>query len=771
GAIQVWLSVPSCTLLDLLMTSSSGNSRASKKKTVQFALPGRIVRPLQWRDDVIWARVETPRKRPPNPSLEDLFQPDINMATGGAGGHRRTGSNCSSIDSTYANSSSQDDSHSSSSRDSVSSKGDSTESSLTECPAGDQVRGPPPIKIPLRSCAECVQCALMDDALRRADLTRRETDLKLRSYESQIRSLQQACDSAETALRDERAMHAVTRQELSRVVERLKFYTGSKIALSTAIKDYRAMRNCGSFSGPQSLRDEKNASKDSVGVQWNRTFRKSRGAKVAESKHKQVICIQQLNSLGRNSDIGVQVNLHSARLDDDRSKLTAKMRYGIAAVFQDKSAKTLPSHLGRNNTRNGISKPLRGVITEREMALGILSKEVKLLQEERDHLQELLTHSLQDVVPQHLGHVSKGLQEQLSGLRAENRRLLESYNAERLLRKKYYNMVEDLKGKIRVYCRIKPKSGSQLNNKTFVTVLEPTDDYTLIVHTQRGDKEFTFDRIFLPQQNQDEIFAETNSLVQSAMDGYNVCIFAYGQTGSGKTYTLTGNSNTETMEAEGIAPRAFRRIFHLVRENDTRRRLRVEESFHSLFGVNEKRVIDLRRPFNREAGLQEKLEVRRDSSGHTYVPGATIEEVSNSAQLVECFVRALRNRKVACTRMNVESSRSHFVATVLITSTNRLTGSVLRGKLSLVDLAGSERLDKSALEGNNIRETNSINKSLSALGDVIHALAAQQSHVPYRNNKLTMLMQDSIGGSAKTLMFVNVSSDVDNVEETVNSLV
>ncbi|EEC09936.1 hypothetical protein IscW_ISCW019337 [Ixodes scapularis] len=402
GAIQVWLSVPSCTLLDLLMTSSSGGCRTSKKKTVQFALPGRIVRPLQWRDDVIWARVEAPRKRPPNPSLEDLFQPEMNMAAGGGAGHRRNGSNCSSIDSTYANSSSQDDNHSSSSRDSVSSKGDSMESSLAESPTGDHDRGPPPIKVPLRPCGDCMQCALMDDSLRRADLTRRETDLKLRSYESQIRSLQQACDSAETALRDERSLHAVTRQELSRVVERLKFYTGNKIALSAVLKDYRTLRNCGTIAGPQSLRDEKDVGKDTVGVQWNRTFRKSRGAKVAETKHQQVICIQHLNSLGRNSDIGVQVNLHSARLDEDRSKLTAKMRYGIAAVFQDKSAKTLPP------------------------------REVKLLQEERDHLQELLTHSLQDVVPQHLNHVSRELQEQLSGLRAENQRLLESYNAERV---------------------------------------------------------------------------------------------------------------------------------------------------------------------------------------------------------------------------------------------------------------------------------------------------------------------------------------------------
>lgn len=106
-----------------------------------------------------------------------------------------------------------------------------------------------------------------------------------------------------------------------------------------------------------------------------------------------------------------------------------QMRYGIAAVFQDKSEKKPQSRVGRS-TR--ISKPLRGVITERETALGILSKEVKILQEERDHLQELLQHSLQTMVPQHVSHVSKETQEQLSYLQSENQRLLESYNAERV---------------------------------------------------------------------------------------------------------------------------------------------------------------------------------------------------------------------------------------------------------------------------------------------------------------------------------------------------
>ncbi|XP_070387747.1 uncharacterized protein [Dermacentor albipictus] len=815
--VRVWLTVPSSALLEPLMSSSAAalGCRSSKKKTVHFALPGRVIRPLQWRDDVIWARVEPIKgRRHATVGGGHLFQPPssetssttvITAECTATHVHRRSASNCSSVDSNYANVSSQEDNQSSSSGDSVpniviltcsgqrsivrigsestsvdssasqqgsrsdsdyQSKNDSSElSSMTEGSPPTSARGPEQrtsgdvgaaLAFSQRlQCTECVQCALMEDAVQRLEASRREAGLKLRSYEAQIRSLQQACCSAEATLRDEKALHAVTRQELGRVLDRLRFYTGSRTAVSSsssaALKDYRALRNSKNTSQNPCLSS----------VQWNRTFRKNRaGVKVCESKCQHVISIQQTRG-AHNSDIGVQVNL-LARSIDDRPKLSAKMRYGIAAVFQDKSScKTLPSNAGRG-TR--ISKPLRGVITEREAALGILSREVKLLQEERDHLQELLQHSLQGVVPQHAAHVARGLQEQIDSLKAENQRLLDSYNAERVLRKKYYNMVEDMKGKIRVCCRVKPLTTDQ-QNKDALSVIDATDDYTLVVHAPRGDKEFTFDRVFMPHHTQEDVFGETNSLVQSAMDGYNVCIFAYGQTGSGKTYTLTGVSNTEQLQAEGIAPRAFRRMFELVKENEMKQSFVVTATFVELYN---ERFVDL---LKANSNPEEKLEVRKDSSGHTFVPGVTTEEVSNSAQLCECFARALRNRRVACTRMNAQSSRSHFVATVEITSTNRLNGAVLRGKLSLVDLAGSERLEKSGLEGQHIKETNSINKSLSALGDVIQALVTQQSHVPYRNNKLTMLMQDSLGGTAKTLMFVNVSPSSEHVEETVNSLV
>ncbi len=165
-----------------------------------------------------------------------------------------------------------------------------------------------------------------------------------------------------------------------------------------------------------------------------------------------------------------------------------------------------------------------------------------------------------------------------------------------------------------------------------------------------------------------------------------------------------------------------------------------------------------------------KLEIKRDPRGTVTVPGVTVVEVTSASQLMTNIQAGLQRRHTSSTNMNRESSRSHLIITVQIESTNLQTQSVTRGKLSFVDLAGSERVKKSGSAGEQLKEAQAINKSLSALGDVISALASEQAHIPYRNHKLTMLMSDSIGGTAKTLMFVNVSPTDSNLDETQNSL-
>uniref|UniRef100_H3AQU2 Kinesin-like protein n=2 Tax=Latimeria chalumnae TaxID=7897 RepID=H3AQU2_LATCH len=317
-------------------------------------------------------------------------------------------------------------------------------------------------------------------------------------------------------------------------------------------------------------------------------------------------------------------------------------------------------------------------------------------------------------------------------------------------------------GKIRVFCRIRPFNKSEVARGSQCVVSHP-DEYTITVESSRGLKEFQFDRVFSSTSSQENVFEDTSRLIQSAVDGYNVCIFAYGQTGSGKTFTMIGDKQ---QEAPGVVPRAFKQIFQIMEENKGRFSFKV--SAYMLEMYNE-RLLDLF--VAPSESLSKKLEVRKDKNGLVYVQGAETREVTSAEELFLMFQQGCTNRHIASTRMNAESSRSHFIIAIILESTNLTNGTVSYGKLSLVDLAGSERAAKTGATDEQLKEANSINKSLSALGDVISALSNEQPFVPYRNNKLTMLMQDSLGGNAKTLMFVNISPAEWNAEETVASLI
>ncbi|XP_064618815.1 myosin-9-like isoform X3 [Lineus longissimus] len=355
----------------------------------------------------------------------------------------------------------------------------------------------------------------------------------------------------------------------------------------------------------------------------------------------------------------------------------------------------------------------------------------------------------------------KELELEAKKLREEVKVLGDNFNSERVLRKKYFNMVEDMKGKIRVYCRARPLSKDELNRGNHSVIRSP-DEYTINVETNRGLKEFQFDNIFMPDHSQEKVFEDTNNLVQSAVDGYNVCIFAYGQTGSGKTFTMIGD---KAQNFPGIAPRAFDRIFDLIEEN--KKKFSFSVSCYMMELYNDK-LLDL---FSRDSShADDRFDIKKDKKGMVFILGAEVKQVSSAKELYTVFDEGSKNRHVASTMMNAESSRSHLIIGVVIESTNRTSGNVMRGKLSLVDLAGSERVAKTGATAQQLKEANSINKSLSALGDVISALSSEQSFIPYRNNKLTMLMQDSLGGNSKTLMFVNISPADYNADETSISL-
>ncbi|XP_018022795.2 kinesin-like protein KIN-14I isoform X1 [Hyalella azteca] len=399
-------------------------------------------------------------------------------------------------------------------------------------------------------------------------------------------------------------------------------------------------------------------------------------------------------------------------------------------------------------------------LEEKEEECNMLKLDVDTVTEENAKLQKTLKQLTDEKQEQEaLVTTHRRTEDTLKKLMEENRVLAEDFNRERVLRKKYYNQIEDMKGKIRVFCRLRPPTELE-RRRGSEDVTQVEDQFSLGVNSTRGYKSFVFDRVFKPHESQEAVFQDTNALIQSAMDGYNTTIMAYGQTGSGKTYTMIGEAGSP-----GIAPRAFNRLFELAEEGRARQEVQIHCYMLELY--NDKLIDLLRGNSHIEP---EKLEVKRDKRGSVHVQGALVRHVNTAQHLHEVFEEGLSNRHTSSTNMNAESSRSHLLIVITVTVTSKQNGSVLRGKLTLVDLAGSERTHKSGAAAETLKEANSINKSLSALGDVIAALSSEASFVPYRNSKLTMLLQDSLGGNAKTLVFVNISPALYNVEESVVSL-
>ncbi|KAL1203039.1 Kinesin-like protein KIN-14M [Cardamine amara subsp. amara] len=343
------------------------------------------------------------------------------------------------------------------------------------------------------------------------------------------------------------------------------------------------------------------------------------------------------------------------------------------------------------------------------------------------------------------------------------------------LRKKLHNTIQELKGNIRVFCRVRPLLSGENSSDEARTISYPTSLEALgrgIDLMQNGQKHcFTFDKVFVPSASQEDIFVEISQLVQSALDGYKVCIFAYGQTGSGKTYTMMGRPGNP--DEKGLIPRCLEQIFQ------TRQSLRSQgwkyELQVSMLEIYNETIRDLLST-NKEAvrsdnGVSpQKYAIKHDASGNTHVVELTVVDVRSSREVSFLLDHAARNRSVGKTAMNEQSSRSHFVFTLRISGFNESTEQQVQGVLNLIDLAGSERLSKSGSTGDRLKETQAINKSLSSLGDVIFALAKKEDHVPFRNSKLTYLLQPCLGGDSKTLMFVNITPEPSSTGESLCSL-
>ncbi|KAM6299768.1 kinesin-like protein KIF3A [Aegotheles albertisi] len=292
---------------------------------------------------------------------------------------------------------------------------------------------------------------------------------------------------------------------------------------------------------------------------------------------------------------------------------------------------------------------------------------------------------------------------------------------------------------------------------------------TITVHktdsSNEPPKTFTFDTVFGPESKQLDVYNLTaRPIIDSVLEGYNGTIFAYGQTGTGKTFTMEGVRAVP--ELRGIIPNSFAHIFgHIAKaEGDTRFLVRV-----SYLEIYNEEVRDLL-----GKDQTQRLEVKERPDVGVYIKDLSAYVVNNADDMDRIMTLGHKNRSVGATNMNEHSSRSHAIFTITIECSEKgVDGNmhVRMGKLHLVDLAGSERQAKTGATGQRLKEATKINLSLSTLGNVISALVdGKSTHVPYRNSKLTRLLQDSLGGNSKTMMCANIGPADYNYDETISTL-
>lgn len=281
-----------------------------------------------------------------------------------------------------------------------------------------------------------------------------------------------------------------------------------------------------------------------------------------------------------------------------------------------------------------------------------------------------------------------------------------------------------------------------------------------------GDKTFTYDYVFGEQSSQLEVYeACISELLPKVFEGFNVTILAYGQTGSGKTFTMGTccSSNRANSEDAGIIPRAVQDIFRHI-STDRDKVFLVRASFLEIYKED---VFDL---FSKNPD-RESLNIREDQTGNIKIANLTELSVTTPEETIRLLEVGSASRSTASTNMNMRSSRSHAIFTLIVEQQDKSSnGAVTVAKFHLVDLAGSERAGKTKAVGERFKEGITINQGLLSLGNVISALCDGNSHVPYRNSKLTRLLQDSLGGNSHTVMIACVSPADSNLDETLNTL-
>ncbi len=319
---------------------------------------------------------------------------------------------------------------------------------------------------------------------------------------------------------------------------------------------------------------------------------------------------------------------------------------------------------------------------------------------------------------------------------------------------------------VKVAVRARPMNSLEKKNNSVncVSVDTENNQITVTKPDTGEDKSWQFDYVYAPGTSQRQVYDEIAfPLVESVFEGYNGTIFAYGQTGCGKTFTMMGVP--EKSELRGVIPNAFEHVFKLISTTGDKKFL-VRCSFLEIY--NE----EIRDLLGKDSSR--KLEIREDPKSGIFVKDLNMLQVKSSGEISNCLDLGNKNRHVGETTMNQESSRSHCIFTVYVEIGENMDDSknkkIKAGKLNLVDLAGSERQSKTGATGNRLDEAKKINLSLTALSNVINSLSEGKSHIPYRDSKLTRLLQDSLGGNTKTVMIAAISPSSFNYDETLGTL-
>uniref|UniRef100_A0A4W6DVX3 Kinesin family member 5C n=1 Tax=Lates calcarifer TaxID=8187 RepID=A0A4W6DVX3_LATCA len=317
-------------------------------------------------------------------------------------------------------------------------------------------------------------------------------------------------------------------------------------------------------------------------------------------------------------------------------------------------------------------------------------------------------------------------------------------------------MVDAAECGVRVMCRFRPLNEAEITRGDKYIPKFKEDDTVVIT-----GKPYVFDRVLPPNTSQEQVYDQcAKQIVKDVLGGYNGTIFAYGQTSSGKTHTMEGKLHDPQLM--GIIPRIAHDIFDHIYSMDENLEFHIKVSYFEIYLDKIRDLLDVSKT---------NLAVHEDKNRVPYVKGCTERFVSSPEEVMDVIDEGKANRHVAVTNMNEHSSRSHSIFLINIKQENIETEKKLSGKLYLVDLAGSEKVSKTGAEGAVLDEAKNINKSLSALGNVISALAeGTKTHVPYRDSKMTRILQDSLGGNCRTTIIICCSPSIYNEAETKSTL-